>query len=361
MSRVVYLHIGAPKTGTTYVQNRLSLNAQELARNGVHYPGHTVGDRSTFHFRAALDLLEQDWGGAPGHAVGSWNQMTRKISRLRGKVIVSHEILAPATPEKVAKAMHDLRRSEVHVVYSVRDLGRQLPAAWQESIKQGRKWTFKRFLEKAAAGDTFFSKAFDLPKVLDTWGVDLPPERVHVVIVPQSRRDPDLLWKRFCQAFGLDPAWLPAESTQANPSLGVVETQLIRQLNRRMGRAVRRRTEYDELIRRLLAERELAHRESTRVTLPPSGFDFAEEQGQAWIDWIKDRGVDVIGRPAELLPKRPADEAKWVDPDKVRPAPLLGAALDALEAMTREAANRPAADRDLASRVKSGAKKLRSR
>ena len=26
MSRVVYLHIGAPKTGTTYMQDRLMLN-----------------------------------------------------------------------------------------------------------------------------------------------------------------------------------------------------------------------------------------------------------------------------------------------------------------------------------------------
>jgi len=38
MSRVVYLHVGAPKTGTTYLQDRLALNKAELARHGVHYP-----------------------------------------------------------------------------------------------------------------------------------------------------------------------------------------------------------------------------------------------------------------------------------------------------------------------------------
>ena len=31
MSRRVYLHIGAPKTGTTYVQDRLAVNARTLA------------------------------------------------------------------------------------------------------------------------------------------------------------------------------------------------------------------------------------------------------------------------------------------------------------------------------------------
>ena len=36
--RRVYLHIGAPKTGTTYVQDRLSRNAKTLAQHGVHFP-----------------------------------------------------------------------------------------------------------------------------------------------------------------------------------------------------------------------------------------------------------------------------------------------------------------------------------
>ena len=62
MRRVVHLHIGAPKTGTTYVQDRLSLNAGELAKHGVTYPGRTLRDASTFHFRAALDLLDAGLG-----------------------------------------------------------------------------------------------------------------------------------------------------------------------------------------------------------------------------------------------------------------------------------------------------------
>ena len=71
MSRVVYLHIGAPKTGTTYLQDRLMLNQSSLADHGVTIPTkNRFVDADLFHFRAALDLLEQDWGGAPGHAAG---------------------------------------------------------------------------------------------------------------------------------------------------------------------------------------------------------------------------------------------------------------------------------------------------
>ena len=34
----VYLHVGAPKTGTTYLQDRLALNATSLRRHGYRYP-----------------------------------------------------------------------------------------------------------------------------------------------------------------------------------------------------------------------------------------------------------------------------------------------------------------------------------
>ena len=343
MRRVVHLHIGAPKTGTTYVQDRLSLNAGELAKHGVTYPGRTLGDPSTFHFRAALDLLDEDWGGTAGHAAGAWKQMVRKVRRQRGNVVISHEILAPAPPDKVARVMHDLRGSEIHLVYSVRDLGRQLPAAWQESIKQGRGWTFRRFLDSIERGDAWSALAFDLPGVLSTWGKDLPPEHIHVVTVPRhNTRNPDLLWRRMCLALDIEPEWAPVDSTRTNRSLGTVETQLIRKLNRRMGRTVRRDVQHDQLILGLLAREHLARgRRSAKVTLPPNRFDWAEETGRLWIDWIQGSGIDLIGDVEELIPRRPAAEAAWVDPDNVRPRRLLRASLDALEAMTREAADRP--------------------
>ena len=186
MSPTVYLHIGAPKTGTTYLQDRLSRNAAALADHDVHFPGRSaMVSPGLFHFRAALDLLGQDWGGAAGHAEGSWDALVRRVQRKSGTVVVSHEILAPATPDAVARAMSDLG-PDVHVVYTVRDLGRQVPAAWQESIKQGRRWRYSSFVSRMERGKTWFSRAFDLPTVLGRWGAHVPPEHVHLVTVPAS-------------------------------------------------------------------------------------------------------------------------------------------------------------------------------
>lgn len=360
MSRVVYLHVGAPKTGTTYLQDRLGLNTRSLADHGVHVPtGSPLVSPALFQFRAALDLLGQDWGGQPGHADGAWDQLVKKVRRRSGTVIVSHEILAPASPDRVARAMADLADSEVHVVYSARDLARQLPAAWQESVKQGRKWSYRRFLNKSERGRSWFYRAFDLPTVLGTWGAGLPPERIHVLTVPQPGSAGETLWERFCRATGIDPAWAPVDSERANRSLGIAETQVVRQLNRRIKRETRREAEYDELIRQMLAQDQLVRRTSAPVRLPPSRHEWAEAQADRWIEWLVGSGVDVVGDVEELRPRLPSQDEKWRNPDKVRPKKQLRTALDALAAMTQEAASRPDPERQLSRRIRAQADRLR--
>lgn len=364
MSRRVYLHIGAPKTGTTYLQDRLSVNAKTLAAHGVHFPSTSpLVSPGLAHFRAALDLLGQDWGGAPGHADGSWDALVRRVRRRTGTVVISHEILAPASPAQVAKAMRDLAGSEIHVVYTARDLGRQVPAAWQESIKQGRRWSYKRFLDRFEKGRTWFHRAFDVPRVLGTWGAGLPPEHVHVVTVPPSGGDRtgDPLWDRMCGVLGIDPAWAPLDSDRSNQSLGIAETQVVRQLNRRTDRRARRESSYDELIRDMLAQGELVKRRSAAVTLPPDRFPWAQEQAERWIEWIVGSGVDVVGDVEELRPVPPDPTERWRDPDKVRAKRQLNTALDALAAMTREAARRPDPERQLTQRVRAGVQRVRER
>ena len=365
MSRRVYLHIGAPKTGTTYLQDRLAVNAKSLAANGVHFPTTSaLVSPGLAQFRGALDLLGQDWGGAPGHADGAWDALARRVKRRTGTVVISHEILAPATPGQVAKVMRDLAGSEIHVVYTARDLGRQIPAAWQESIKQGRRWSYRRFLDRFEKGRSWFYRAFDVPRVLGTWGAGLPPERVHVVTVPHARvqtQHGDQLWLRMCEVLGIDPAWAPLDSDRSNRSLGIAETQVIRQLNRRMDRAARRESTYDALIRDMLAQGELVKRESAAVRLPPERFAWAEERAERWIEWIEGSGVHVVGDVGELRPVRPAEDERWRDPDRVRAKRQLATALDALAAMTREAARRPDPERQLTTRVLAQAQRLRDR
>jgi hypothetical protein len=315
---------------------------------------------ATTHFRAALDLLEQDWGGPPGHAEGYWDALMRKVRRTSGTVIISHEILSAAPPDKVAKAMADLEGSEVHLVFSARDVARQLPAFWQESIKQGRRWTFKRCLTAAQNNDDlWFWRSQHVPKVLSRWGAGLSPDHIHLVTVPPSGGAPDLLWQRFCRAFGIDPGWARAESERRNPSMGIAETALIRRLNRRLTDRGFTDEQHGMFVRERLVHQHLANRQGPKATLPPELYPWAAEVAESWIEWVEGSGIDVIGDVADLRPTPPPDGAAWVDPDQPPQGKVIDAALDALVVMTEEAASRPDPGEQLGARVGRAAKRLR--
>lgn len=361
MSPVVYLHIGAPKTGTTYLQDRLDRNAASLRTHDVHLPAGPLGQTpSATHFKAALDLTEMDWGGPPGHAKGQWDALVRRIRRLEGTVIVSHEILASAKPEQVARAREDLEGTRLHLVYSARDLGRQIPAMWQESIKQGRRWSFKKYLrdlQTKPSGN--FWRSQRLPDVLTRWSEGLSPGNVHLVTVPQPSSPKDLLWRRFCAAFGIDPAWAPEGSERTNPSMGVVETALVRSLNRRLRRTDIDREERRQLVKDILVQQNLARRGATqRATLPPPLHSWAHEITEEWVEWVNGSGIDVIGDVADLRTPPPAVEA-WLNPDRPDSKLLAEAAIDALSVMTLEAARRVPAEAQLTQRVGRAVRRVR--
>jgi hypothetical protein len=100
----------------------------------------------------------------------------------------------------------------------------------------------------------------------------------------------------------------------------------------------------------MLAGDTLAGTSTRPILLPPELHGWATERGEAWIEWLRESGVDVVGDLDDLLPAAPADDFRH--PDRVRAAPQLAAALDALAAMTREAAGRPDPDATMRARVR---------
>src|SRR5262249_22208570 len=129
---VVFLHIGAPKTGTTYLQNILFSNRTALRRDGLLYPGNAV--RS--HFWASQDLRDMAFHGYVEPQVsGAWDRLVGEIRNFGGAAIIDHEILAAASAAQIDRALADLDFADVHIVLTARDIARQLPAAWQERIK----------------------------------------------------------------------------------------------------------------------------------------------------------------------------------------------------------------------------------
>ncbi|QNN54506.1 hypothetical protein [Nocardioides mesophilus] len=361
MTRRVYLHVGAPKTGTTYLQDRLALNRTALGRHDVHYP---LGLQAS-HFKAAIDLIDEPWAGQRDASRGEWQKLADRVRKHDGTVIVSHEILAAARPAQVRHAMDTLSGAEVHLVYSARDLARQIPAEWQEGVKHRRSRSFAKFLHQIqtanrAKPNLWFWRVQGLTDVLTRWSEGLPPSRIHLVTVPQSGAPRDLLWNRYCDAFGFDPAWAPEESGRANASVGTAEAALLRKLNRRLKEAGLSSEDYSTLVRQLVVHDTLAHRKQMKLaTLPPLAYPWVQGIADEWIEWVQGAGIQVHGDLEDLRPVPPPEGARWRNPDRPNRGQMVDAALDALVAMTLEAAHRPNPDEQVTAKIGRVARRLR--
>ncbi|MCW2846920.1 MAG: hypothetical protein JWR90_894 [Marmoricola sp.] len=332
MSRRVYLHVGTPKSGTSYLQDKLALNRAALEQQGLDY----VPTRTGNHFEAALDLTGQRWAGEEKAARGQWDALVTEARKARRHLLVSHEILAGAKPESVARALSSFDGREVHVVVTARDLGRQVPAEWQERVKHRARRdyaTFLRALEKnyAATDRKGFWQVQHLPRILATWGADLPPERVHLVTVPPPGAPRDLLWKRFAGVVGLSRRTAYAESGTTNASLGGAEVTLLRRLNSELAERKVSRDTYVGWVRETIVKEVLAQRPGMQVaTVPPRHRAVIDQVTATWLEEIRSSGVHVAGDLDDLVPVWPTDHDPWPDPDRADPQDVAEAAIASL-------------------------------
>jgi hypothetical protein len=341
MPRRVFLHIGTPKSGTSYLQEKLALNRDSIAAQGLTYPNTRTGN----HFEAALDLIEERWAGQREVARGQWSALVGEVRKASGDVLVSHEILAAARPAQVANATAAFGDAELHLILTARDLARQIPAEWQENVKHRGRRSFAKFMSMVAKArrsnpDIWFWRVQSIPDVLTRWGNGLAPDRIHVVTVPQPGAPRDLLWQRFAGVLGIAADGRYAESTDYNESLGIVEAAVVRRLNKQLvGKGIPREV-YVDLVREVIARDTLAHRpDPIRAVLPERRWPFVEEVTAEWLEWLEGSGVHVVGDLTDLQPARPDyTDGSWIHPDKPPVDLVAEAAIEALAAVIEDIA-----------------------
>jgi hypothetical protein len=334
----VYLHVGTPKSGTTYLQELLWRNRDPLRAAGLLYPG----DRPDAHFLATLDLLGRRFHGVLDPAAqGAWERLATEVGGWRQTAVISHEMLAPAEPDAVRRAMRSLDGFEVHLVCTARDLARQLPAVWQEDVKNRGTLTFGEFSRSLRgvddAIDPYFATTFwgyqDLPAVLGTWGADLPPDRVHVIPLPRGAAR-DTLWRRFAEVVGVDPGACRSEVDPRNPSTGVVETNLLRLLSTSGVVDDLDWPGYERLVKEFLAVDVLARRPgAVPLRLPVEDRSWVVERSKETVESLRRAGYHVAGDLDDLMPATDPDD--HLHPDETTPDELLDASLYALAATLR--------------------------
>jgi hypothetical protein len=303
----IYLHIGEPKTGTTFLQDAMWDNRSWLSSRGILLPGYSHRD----HSRASRDLREAPRAASdPADPwTGEWDVLTRQALRGRQSAVISDELLSVCTAGQADRAVRSLFPAEVHVVLTVRDFATLLPAEWQEKVKcrgtaRWEEW-LDRVIDTGSAEDrrrqAWFWNAHDTLAILNAWSQHIPPDHVHVITMPRSG-PASLLWTRFASVLGVDPGGADLSRARANSSLGLREAEFLRRMNEALPEELPDWF-YTRNIKRILAHDVLGGRpRQARLALPPGRQAWAREQAEQLVEGLRDSKYHVVGELGELLP-----------------------------------------------------------
>lgn len=327
------LHIGAMKTGTTFLQQLLADHREALDERGFAVPRNQA-----LALRGVLT-------GTPGADAAARrdrvaDEFLRRLQEYDGRAsIVSWEFLS-FLDRAQASALVAALPGDVEVVLTVRDAARTLPAQWQTTCRNGTTLPWPAFGRGVGAWldhgrDTrparLFRRTQGIPQMLDVWTDVVGRERLRVVTVPRSGSDPLLLWRRFAEVSGIDQDLPVDPDVRRNPSLGHPSCELLRRINVALAAAEEATGKGPpgcaQVIRAVVAP----DLETRAGSEPPVRLDRrGREVAAAWNRMVRDAivasGVAVVG-DLDDLPVDPSADA--VDVHRPRPPELLAAAATA--------------------------------
>lgn len=335
----VFLHLGLHKTGTTYLQQVLRINRDVLRQDGFEFPGGPGTPSQAF---AVLDLEGRRPRGVDDKRIaGQWDALVAHVNGCGQQIaLLSEERLSLATAKQARTAVGAFAaESEVHVIVTVRDLGRVIVSAWQEEIKNDNTWTWRQFADAvkdpaqlAAAPARGFWLRQDAAKICRTWESAVPAERIHVVTVPPPGSAPTVLLDRFAAVLGIDPARLRQPPAASNQMVGVPATEVVRRLNERLAGRLNQRA-YDKVVKSTVVPMLAGRADTTPIRLPDDEAAWIVKRADEMIAALGARGYAVVGDLDEL---RPRQQGAGRRPDDASDAEMLDAALDALALVTEQ-------------------------
>lgn len=325
MADRVFAHVGCPKTGTSYLQSIVWSNAAALAAAGFAVPA-----APRHHFRAAVHVIEEE-STFPDAVAADWRELVDTVRNARTGILITHELLARATQEQAQRAVQAFDADEFHVVITARDLARQVPAEWQQSVKQGAVITFREFVSEVVArgpGAEWFWSVQDVADVARRWGATIPAEHVHIVTCPPKGADPALLWRRFAAVLGVDPDAVELGRPRTNESLGRAEAELMRRVNE-VRSADPESAMRDNWFKEKLGNSILASRSGKEpLAAPVAIHDWARSTARELVLRLSREGYDITGELEDLIPPEELDPG--ADPAEVPEQLLLTAALETI-------------------------------
>lgn len=340
MADRVFLHVGLPKTATTYLQTVLWGARPLLRQQGLLLPGTERRD----HLWASR-VVRQDphLADSPQRHRTSWDRLCREIADWPGAALVSHEFFAAASADQAAAAVAALAPAEVHLVVTGREPLGLFTASWQESLKNRHTTAIEDYAREVSdnPNDIWNWRTLDLRLVLERWSATLPPDRVHVLPLDTGAAR-DEIWHRFGGLLGLRTEEFDLSGSFPNESMGVVEAETLRRVNAHLG-SFRKAFDRGVYIRTFLADGLLVPRGGERFWPPADRVEEQRERGRDWVAFVREQGYDVRGDLDHLLVPDRLPERR--EPASVSDAEVAGVATELVARMLEEVRELRTADR----------------
>jgi hypothetical protein len=301
----VLLHVGVHKTGTTAIQAALADAREDLATQNVRYPGKLQAQH-----RAALALLGRPWGwnnrGGGVMDREHFDRLVKRTTTAPGRVVISSEFFCEASAEQAQEAVTALSEAgarPVHVVVTLRNLGKLLPSSWQQYLKYGLTTSYDAWLTDvlAAPGSSkmtpTFWKRHDHGDVITRWAKAVGPENLTVMVLEDVPRE--YMFDTFAQFLDVPSEILTSRmELTSNRSMTAAEAEVLVRLNRKVKKTMQW-TDYVTLVRRGVALGMVEGREpdpsEPKLHTPDWALDAAHRVGMASVNTIRESGVQVLG------------------------------------------------------------------
>jgi hypothetical protein len=299
VSRRVFVHIGLPKTGTSYLQSVVWPHRDELRRHGLLVPGRQKRDHllSSMIVRDDPNVLRRGEGAAE-----AWDVVRHEIADHDGDALVSHEFFCAASTEQATRMVDQLAPAEVHLVITAREPLGLFTSSWQESLKNLGTTPIEEYGrgESEDPRDVWDWRSLDLGLVLRRWAPAVPDERLHLIVAPGPEEPREELWRRFAGVLGVDPDAVPHEAAFANQTMGVVEAETLRRLNPHL-RGFRSAFDRGRWVRTFLADERLVPLGGERYWPGEDQVADARARGARAVELVRAASFDVIGDLDRLL------------------------------------------------------------
>lgn len=287
----VYVHVGLPKTATSYLQTIVWSQREELRRRGLVVPG----DERRDHLWASRTVRGEAQRRAPERHRTAWRRLCAELAGTPGTGLVSHEFFAAASAEQARAMVAALPTDDVHLVVTAREPLGLFAASWQESLKNGSTTPMADYARTVSdrPGAIWNWRTLDLRLVLQRWAGAVAPERTHVIVLDPGAAREDV-WHRFGAVLGVETDGVDVSASFPNTSMGVAEAETLRRLN---GSLEGFSSAFDRgvWIRTFLADERLVPRRGERFWPDPDQVEECRERGEAARAYLREHPYDVVG------------------------------------------------------------------